>query len=111
MATIPVGFDQAPERPLVSSTSILIFSAFLAGTVFGQALPRVAQFHALTAAAAGIIAYFGLWYSSSLQTQRAVAKVNERVSKRLERKLGKHLTTRADLMNGVQRPINPPRGV
>ncbi|MBA3314468.1 MAG: hypothetical protein M3552_05930 [Planctomycetota bacterium] len=110
MASVPVDFDQPRERPLVSGTSILIFAAFLAGAVFGQAIPRVVQFHALTAAAAGTLAYIGLWYTNLVQTQQAASKASERVSRRLERKLGKHLTTRADLMSGVNRRIDPNRG-
>ncbi len=109
MATVPVEFDQPTERPLVSGTSILLFSAFLAGTVFGQAMPTAVQFHALTAAAAGALAYIALWYTHLVQTQRAASQASEKVSRRLERKLGKHLSTRSDLMAGVTRRVDATR--
>jgi hypothetical protein len=107
MATVAFDIDQPRERPLVSHASILIFSAFLAGTVFGQALPRMIQYHAFTAAAAGVLAYFGLWYTNLVKTQHAASKASEKVSRRLERKLGKHLTARADLVSGPSRRAEP----
>lgn len=109
MATVPADFDQPTERPLVSGTSILLFSAFLAGAVFGQAMPRAIQFHALTAASAGALAYVALWYTHHVQTQKAASRASEKVSRRLERKLGKHLSTRADLMSGVSRRVDTTR--
>ena len=109
MATVPADFDQPAERPLISGTSILIFSAFLAGAVFGQAMPRAAQYHAITAAAAGALAYIGLWYTNVVQSQKAASRASEKVTRRLERKLGKHLTTRADVMAGVNRRVDPHR--
>lgn len=110
MTTATFDTDQPCERPLVSHTSILLFSVFLAGVVFGQALPRMIHYHAFTAAAAGVLAYCGLWYTSLVETQHAASKVSQKVSRRLERKLGKHLTTRADLTSGVNRRVDPHRG-
>lgn len=109
MATVRVDFEQPNERPLVSGTSILLFSAFLAGAVFGQAMPRAIQFHALTAAAAGALAYIALWYTHLVQTQKAASRASEKVSRRLERKLGKHLSTRADLLSGTNHRIDTTR--
>lgn len=109
MATVRVDFDQPNERSLVSGTSILLFSAFLAGAVFGQALPRAVQLHALTAAAAGAIAYIGLWYTHVVQAQKAASRASEKVSRRLERKLGKHLSTRVDHLSGTSHRFDPTR--
>lgn len=95
MASVPLHIDNPAEsRPLVSNTSILLFSAFLAGIAFGQALPHAAQFHAIAASAAGTIAYIGLWYSTRVKEQQASNRVNRQLTRRLERKLGKHVTAR-----------------
>jgi hypothetical protein len=106
MATVRVDFEQTNERPLVSGTSILLFSAFLAGCVFGQAMPRAIQFHAITAAATGALAYIALWYTNLVQTQKAASRASEKVSRRLERKLGKHLSTRVDHLNGTNHRVD-----
>lgn len=95
MASVPVHIDNpAEDRPLVSSTSILIFSAFLAGVACDRALPSAVQIHAFMASAAGTIAYIGLWYTTRVKEQDAADRVNRQLTRRLERKLGKHVTAR-----------------
>jgi hypothetical protein len=106
MASLPADFDAPVERPLVSRTSILIVSAFLAGMVFDQALPQVVKIHASTAAAAGLVSFFGLWYSTRLRELREAQRTNAKVSRRLEKKLGKHLTTRRDIISGINRRLD-----
>lgn len=106
MSTAPEEITAVAERPLVSGTSILLFSAFLAGIAFGQVLPRGAQLHVIAASSAGVIAYIGLWYTTLVKEQRRVTQVNEKVSRKLERKLGKHLSTRTDMLNGTTRRID-----
>jgi hypothetical protein len=110
MATAPVEFDvPAPSRSVVSATSILLFSAFLAGMVFGQALPRAAQFHAVTGAAAGVVAYIGLWYTTRVKEQLQANRVQEKTTRKLEKKLGKHLSGRS-FIAGMSRRIDPSGG-
>lgn len=106
MSSVSLGHDASAERPLVSGTSILLFSAFLAGAVFGHALPPAAEFHAVTGAAAGVVAYIGLWYTTRVKEQREASRVNERVARKLERKLGKHLSPRRGLIAGMTRRVD-----
>ena len=92
MSAASAQLDAPAERPLVSGTSILLFSAFLAGMVFGHAIPPVTRMHAVTAAAAGTIAYIGLWYTHRVQEHLQTMQASRKVTRKLERKLGKHLT-------------------
>jgi hypothetical protein len=79
------------ERPVVSNSSILIFSIFLSGLAFGQILPPLAHFNAIASAGAGTIAYIGLWYTTRAHEQRVTTRTNQKVARKLERKLGKHV--------------------
>ena len=107
MSAVPVEFEAAaPPRPLVSGTSILLFSAFLAGMVFGQVLPKAQQFHAFTGAAAGVIAYVGLWYTTRVKEQMQVTRAQEKVSRKLEKKLGKHVSSRRSFIAGMSRRLD-----
>jgi len=106
MSSVPVEFETPPDRPLVSATSILLFSAFLAGIAFGQMLPPASQFHAVAAAGAGTLAYIGLWYTTLVKEQLKLFKAKEKVSRKLERKLGKHLSCRSDHAAGVSRRVD-----
>jgi hypothetical protein len=101
--------DRADERPLVSPASILIFSAFLAGVAFAEALPHTSQVHAICAAAAGVAAYLGLWYTTRLQEQLAAAKQDARLARKAERRLGKHMRGNKSPAAGVVRRIGPDR--
>jgi hypothetical protein len=107
MASVPVELEApAPPRSVVSGTSILLFSAFLAGMVFGQVLPKAQQFHAFTGAAAGVIAYIGLWYTTRVKEQMQVTRTQEKVTRKLEKKLGKHLSSRRSFIAGVSRRLD-----
>ena len=95
MSSVSIDLVGPAERPLVSNSSILLFSAFLAGLAFGQALPNVTQYHAVTASAAGVVAYIGLWYTTRVNEHRHAARVNRKLARKLERKLGQHVAGRA----------------
>lgn len=110
MASVPLESDRPAERPLISSASILILSAFLAGIAFAGALPRTTQVHAFSAAAAGVAAYLGLWYTTRLQERLAAMKEELRTARKLERRLGKHVPVRKSLVTGVVRRFGPGRG-
>lgn len=92
---------------MVSSASILILSAFLAGIAFAGALPPSSAVHAVCAGAAGVAAYLGLWYTTRLQERLAAARQELRAARRLERRLGKHVPVRKSLVTGVVRRIGP----
>lgn len=107
MASTPAESDRDNDRPLISSASILLFSAFLAGIAFADALPRSSQVHAVCAAAAGVAAYVGLWYTTRLQEQLAAAREEARTVRKVERRLGKHLRSGKKFAAGMTRRIGP----
>ena len=110
MASELLETERIEERPLISSASILILSAFLAGAGFAGALPRSGQIHAVFAAAAGVAAYLGLWYTTRLQERLAATREELRTARKLERRLGKHVPVRKSAVTGVVRRIGPSRG-
>jgi len=95
------------EQPLISSASILILSAFLAGIAFAGALPPSSQVQAVCAGGAGVAAYLGLWYTTRLQERLAAAREELRAARKLERRLGKHVPDRKSPVTGVIRRIGP----
>jgi hypothetical protein len=103
MASVTARRNDPEDRRIVSPASILILSAFLAGTAFAQTLPSSAQIQAVCAAAAGVAAYLGLWYTTRLQERLDAARHEVETARRLERRLGKHLRTRKSLVTGVTR--------
>lgn len=107
MASASVESNDPDDPPLVSSASILILSAFLAGIAFAGALPPSSQVHAVSAGGAGLAAYLGLWYTNRLQERLAAAREDLRAARRLERRLGKHVPVRKSLVTGVVRRIGP----
>ena len=109
MASVPLDSGRPSDRPLVSSASILIMSAFLAGIAFADVLPRSGQVHAISAAAAGVAAYLGLWYTTRLQERLAAVNEELRTTRKLERRLGKHVPVRKSSVTGVVRRIGPTR--
>ena len=81
---------KAPEpRPLVSNTSILILSAFLIGTVIGNAVEEDLSPFVMACGLSGFLAFIALELASERRTIDSRAAIDAEVSRRLD----KHVVT------------------
>lgn len=83
------------QRPVVSLTSILIFSGFLAGIASARVLSSEAAPYLIGGAAMGVVSWAGLGFAAE-QRRRAVARRMLRdASHRIARRLDEHVPRRA----------------
>lgn len=73
------------ERPLVSITSILIFSAFLIGMAVGNVLGTELEPYVLLCGLSGFLAFIGLELAAFRRKMQAIEDGKRHMENRLER--------------------------
>ena len=83
----PTPLTPAETAPVVSRTSILIFSVFLIGVTVGMGAEGEFSQYVLSCGLAGMLAFMGLDLAQTRRRERQLLKEHREMAARLERHL------------------------
>ena len=107
MSTTKNTTKQASEKPLLSHSSILIFSGFLIGMVSRNAVRPGDEMLVYGAGVVGLVSYFGLGLLARARKQRATNHDFQQASTRLEKRINRHVARGGPIKAGPMAPKLP----